>query len=149
MSFHLGDWERAEAELFRRLQSAEQNHITAAGQAAGCTLGALYLEEGEIEGANRYLLEAATVSETRREKTLEIAPRDLLAQVASRAGELTEARTHLSRAQEILSNGEDWRGLVAEVCQSDAILATAEERWRDEEAAFHQTSEINLRYHLP
>ncbi len=50
---------------------------------------------------------------------------------------------------EISSNGEDWRGLAAEVCQSDAVLAAAEERWKDAEAAFQKASEINRRYHLP
>ncbi len=80
---------------------------------------------------------------------MQIAPRALLDQVASKAGELREARTHLSRAQEIVSNGEDWRGLAAEVCQSEAVLATAEERWEDAESAFEKASAINLRYHLP
>ena len=81
--------------------------------------------------------------------TLEIVPRALLAQVTSKAGELTEARMHLSRAQDISSNGEDWRGLAAEVCLADAILATAEKRWRDANAAFQKALEIYRKYHLP
>ena len=54
-------------------------------QAASCALGELLLEEGDLSGARRYLLEAATVAESKGEKTLEIVPRALLAQVASRA----------------------------------------------------------------
>ena len=147
--FHLGDWDKARAELLKCLESGEQTDGVVVTQAASCALGELYLEEGDLAGAEGHLLEAATLAETRGEKTLEIAPRALLAQTASRAGELTEARTQLSRAQEILSNGEDWRGLAALVHESDAILATAEERWEDADAAFQKASSISRRYHLP
>jgi len=144
--FHLGDWDKAKVELLKCL---EQSHTVAVTEAASCALGELCLEGGDLGGARTYLLEAATLAEAKGEKTLQIAPRALLAQVASKAGELREARTHLSRAQEIVSNGEDWRGLAAEVCQSEAVLATAEERWEDADSAFEKASAINLRYHLP
>ncbi|MCH8062826.1 MAG: AAA family ATPase, partial [Chloroflexi bacterium] len=147
--FYLGDWSKAGEELLMCLASGKETHTVAVMQTAGCALGELYLEEGDLESANRYLLEAATVAEAKGEKTLEIAPRALLAQVAAKAGELNEARAHLSRVQEILSNGEDWRGLEAEVLHSEAIFATAEERWQQAEVAFRKAAEINRRYHLP
>ena len=147
--FYLGDWDKARAELLKGLESVEQTHSATVMQVANCALGELCLEEGDLAGARTYLLEAATLAEAKGEKTLEIAPRALLAQVATKAGELREGMRHLSRAQEIVSNGEDWRGLAAEVCQSEAALATAEERWDDAEVAFQTASEINRRYHLP
>ena len=147
--FHLGEWDKARAELLKCLESGKQTHAVAITQVASCALGELCLEEGDLTGARTYLREAATLAEAKGEETLEIAPRALLAQVATKAGELREARTHLSRALEISSNGEDWRGLGAEVCHSDGILATAEERWQDAEVAFQEATAINRRYHLP
>ena len=149
LDFHLGDWDRAEEGLLECLESGRRNHIPAVTQEANSALGRLHLEEGEFESARMYFLEAATASEVRGEKTLEIAPRAALAQVALAEGEVDEARAHLNRAQEILLNGQDWRGLAAEVKLSEAALATYEERWEYAAAAFHEASEINRRYGLP
>ncbi|MCI0437612.1 MAG: AAA family ATPase [Chloroflexi bacterium] len=147
--FYLGDWEKAEAELLKCLESAKQTHTVAVTHTASCALGELYMEAGDFAGAKRYLMEAATVSEARGEKPLEIAPRTLLVQIAARSSELDDAAVHLRRAQEIVSNGEDWRGLAAEIHMAEGVLATAEERWQDAEAAFQKATEINRQYHLP
>ncbi len=37
------------------------------------------------------------------------------------------------RAKEILSNGEDWRGLAAEVHLAEGIVTTAEKKWQEAE----------------
>jgi len=147
--FYLGEWNKARTDLQRCLESVKQTHAVVVTQAACCALGELCLEEGDLASAKRYVFEAATVAEAKGEKTLMIAPRALLAQVAAKAGEFTEAKTHLGRAQEIVTNGEDWRGLAAEVHYSEAVLAAAEERWQEAEVAFGKAAEINRRYHLP
>lgn len=149
VQFHLGDWNEARTELLRWLKAGNQTRAIHVTQAASCALGELCLEEGDLAGANRHLLEAATLSEARGERTLEIVPRALLARVASRTGEPAEARTHFGRAREIVSNGENWRGLAAEVCLTDGILASNEERWSEAETAFRETVNINHRYGLP
>jgi tetratricopeptide (TPR) repeat protein len=64
-------------------------------------------------------------------------------------GRLDEARSHLKSAHEIFFNGEDWRGLAAEVHHAEGILATAQGRWQEAEAAFQKAVEINRQYHLP
>ena len=53
------------------------------------------------------------------------------------------------RAKEILSNGEDWRGLAAEVHLAEGIVTTAEKKWQEAEEAFKKALEIHRQYPFP
>jgi len=53
------------------------------------------------------------------------------------------------RAKEILSNGEDWRGLAVEVHLAEGIIATAEKKWQEAEDAFKKAPEIHRQYPFP
>ncbi len=54
-----------------------------------------------------------------------------------------------NRAKEILSNGEDWRGLAAQVRLAEGIVATAEKKWEEAEDAFKKALEIYRQYPFP
>ena len=146
--FFLGEWDTAEAEAVERLETSRRSHNAATMQGATLVLASISMETGDMASAKTYLLETAIAFETESEMTLEVVPRALLTQVCSKSGELEEAATHLCRAQEILSNGEDWRGLAAEVYLAAAVLASAEKRWEDAEADFGRALEVNRHYHL-
>jgi DNA-binding CsgD family transcriptional regulator len=55
----------------------------------------------------------------------------------------------MRRAREIFSLSRDWYGLAAEVHLAEGILAAAQQRWPEAQAAFQRSVEINRRYHLP
>ena len=61
---------------------------------------------------------------------------------------LEDARQCLNRAQEILSQPEDWKGLAAGVALAEGLLAAAEERQEDAESSFQRAVETNQRYGL-
>ena len=64
-------------------------------------------------------------------------------------GRLEEARAQLARCHEIMSEGEDWRGVAGRVALAEAVLAAAE---GDLEAAgpqFERALDIFRRYGLP
>jgi tetratricopeptide (TPR) repeat protein len=144
----LGDWDKGETELLRRLEAAKQNHPVIRVLAT-TALGLLYLEQANPVSAKNHLQEAVSISQARGEKTQEVLPCVLLAEAAAKSGSPEEVLAPLRRAQEILANGEDWRGLAAEVRLAEGILAAAQRRWEEAEAAFQQAVEINRQYHLP
>jgi DNA-binding CsgD family transcriptional regulator len=147
--FYLGDWDKAETELLKCLETGRQSHHAVMTPWVTRHLGALYLEQGDLARAQSQLREALTVCEVKDYKLHEMVSRALLAQVDVKAGKLEKAAAHLRRAQEILSNGENWRGLAAEVHHAEGVLAAAQQRWDEAEGAFQKAVEINRQYHLP
>jgi serine/threonine protein kinase/tetratricopeptide (TPR) repeat protein len=146
----LGDWDQAEMELAKVLDWAEQSHNTTFPLLwAAPVQGWLYLEKGDRASAKTHLGEAAAFCQAAGDNPPELLARALLAQACSKGGELEEAAAHLRRAREIFSLSPDWYGLAAEVRQAEGVLATAQQRWPEAEAAFQQAVEINHRYHLP
>jgi tetratricopeptide (TPR) repeat protein len=145
--FFLGDWDRAEAELLRWLKIGA--HLGELAHECWLWLGPLYVERGDIPRARKLLQEYTATLKELEKKTYELHLRTILVQARSALGELEEAQNDLQRCNEILSNGEDWRGLAAEVYQAEGILRTDEKRWPEAEAAFQKAVEINRQYHLP
>ena len=136
-------------QLLQSLEAGSQIHHLAITLYSALGLGRLYLETGNLAAAQTHLGEVVTITQGNGFKTFELAARALLAAVGTRGGELDGAATHLLRAQEILSNGEDWRGLAAEVHLAEGIVATAQRRWPEAEAAFRKAAAISGQYHVP
>ena len=150
VNIFVGEWNKAETELLHLLEASEQLHrLTLKNLWANPAIGWLCLEKGDLAGAKMHLGEAATYCHTMGDNPPELYARALLTQVCSQSGELEEAAEHLGRAREILALGPDWLGLAAEVHLAEGVLATAEKRWQEAEAAFQQAVEINRQYHLP
>lgn len=145
--FFLGDWDKAEAELLARLQTGNEPPDEMMLMVE--LLGRLYLERGDLVGAKASVREAVNLCYSRGGTTGELILRALLVEIASKGGELQEATPNLQRAREIVSNGEDWRGLLAKVHLAEGILATAKKNWPEAEDAFRKAAEINQKYHLP
>ncbi len=140
INFFLGDWEKAETGL---------NRI---GRPLLYWICQLYIEQGNIVGAKAHLQETLNRADARDAKDLELVelvPRALLAVVTAMEGELEQAEAHLHRAKGILSNGEDWRGLAAEVHLAKGIVTTAEKKWQEAEDAFKKVLEIYSQYPFP
>jgi ATP/maltotriose-dependent transcriptional regulator MalT len=148
VNIFVGEWDKAETELFHLLHEVF-GRVTIRQLWANPAIGWLCLERGDLVGAKTHLQEAATYCHRVGDNPPELHTRALLTQVCSLRGELEEAAEHLGRAREILSLSTDWLGLAAEVHLAEGVLARAEERWQEAEAAFQRAVEINRQYHLP
>jgi ATP/maltotriose-dependent transcriptional regulator MalT len=148
VNIFVGEWNKAEMELFHLLE-VFGHRVTVRQLWANPAIGWLCLERGDLVGAKTHLEEAATYCHRVGDNPPELYTRALLTQVCSLRGELEEAAEHLGRAREILSLSTDWHGLAAEVHLAEGVLATAEQRWPEAEAAFQQAVAINRKYHLP
>jgi len=143
INFFLGDWENAEPGL-----------RTSRGRSFASTPGAqwlvrLYIEQGNIIAAKAHLQEWPNKPEARGLEVGELVLHALLAEVAVLEGELEDAKVHLHKAKEILSNGEDWRGLAAQVHLAEGIVTTAEKKWQEAEEAFKKAQEVHRQYPFP
>jgi len=74
--------------------------------------------------------------------------RQCLAHVLADMGRTDEARSELGRCREIMSAGEDWRGLAGLVEWSEAAIAVAEQRFEDADHHFAGAIEIIRRYSM-
>ena len=150
VSFYLGDWDQVEADWLQALKYAIQAPATThALLHCDQALGWLYLEKGDHAVAKTHLQAAATFAQARGDNPPELYTRALLVQACCKAGELEEAAEHLRRTREIFSLSTDWLGLAAEVHHAAGVVAAAQQRWPEAEAAFQQAVEINREYHLP
>jgi tetratricopeptide (TPR) repeat protein len=148
VNIFLGEWNKAETELLHLLE-VFGSRVTIRQLWVDPSVGWLCLERGDLVGAKTHLEEAATYCHRVGDNPPELYVRALLTQVCVQTGELAEAAEHLGRACEILSLSPDWLGLAAEVHLAEGVLAIAEKRWQEAEAAFQQAVEINRQYHLP
>jgi tetratricopeptide (TPR) repeat protein len=73
---------------------------------------------------------------------MEMLARQSLSQIYAETGRTEEARANLARCREIMSAGEDWRGIVGLVSVSEAIIAAAEQRF--DEAYSHYADALRL-----
>jgi class 3 adenylate cyclase len=150
LNIFLGEWDKAETELLQLLEYSEQLHSQPLKQLwANPAIGFLYLERSDFAMAKTHLGESAAYCQAMGDNPPELYVRTLLVQVCSKSGELDEAEAHLRRAREIFSLSPDWLGLAAEVHLAEGVLATAQRRWPEAEAAFQKAVAINRQYHLP
>ena len=146
----MGGWDKAESELLRLIHDAGRRQRQGlALRWHSPVLGWLYLERDDLQGARRYLGEAAAFTQESGDDPPELGCRALLVQVECKSGDLEEAKGHMRRAQEILSLSPDWLGLAAEVHLAEGLLAAYEKRWEDAGTAYQKAADINRQYNLP
>lgn len=130
-----GEWEQAEAAW-----AAAGDRDRRAGDRLDAVLNAYWL------GRVRRLLGAAEAAEAALAGGLELAvdgpqvPAEVLlraelAALAVETGRLQAARSQLDRCQEVLRAGEDWRGRAGRVAVAAGLLAAADGRHADADAA--------------
>jgi predicted ATPase len=150
VNIFLGEWNKAETELVQLSEYSEElRRPTLKHLWVNPAIGFLYLERSDFAMAKTHLREAAAFCQASGDNPPELLCRALLVQVACKAGEVKEAAAHLGRAREIFSMSPDWYGLAGEVHLAEGVLATAQQRWPDAEAAFQKAVAINHQYHLP
>jgi tetratricopeptide (TPR) repeat protein len=142
-----GDWQEASdrlAQSVRTFRAQENQH-----SAAHC-LGAQSRAErfrGDLVRAKA--LEQEALELLPHDPHIEMQIRPQLASLCAEMNQPDEAESVLMRCREILSAGEDWRGLAGNICMAEAMIAAARGEMNRAEIEFLRAIEIFVRYQLP
>lgn len=149
LAFRLGDWERAEAVWIEGLDRCRK----AGARGPACdyiaSLAALHLARGQQAQAAALLLQILEISLDAPQVQLELQTRASLMSLYAEMACLEQAQPHVARCREILSEGEDWRGLTGHVARAEAVVAAADGRLDEPEEHFCKADQIFQYYHLP
>jgi DNA-binding SARP family transcriptional activator/energy-coupling factor transporter ATP-binding protein EcfA2 len=130
-----GEWEQAEAAW-----AAAGDRDRRAGDRLDAVLNAYWLGRvrrllGATEAAEAALAGGLAMALDGPQVPAEVMLRAELAVLGVETGRLQAARSHLDRCQEVLRAGEDWRGRAGRVAVAAGLLAAADGRHADAEAA--------------
>jgi tetratricopeptide (TPR) repeat protein len=146
-----GDWERAVLLLRKDLDAAR-----AAGQPIevgdwASVLGRIARAGNQRAEAEAYLNEALTASLACPDLNRELFTRIELAGLSADFGRIAAAKEHLERSQQILDNGEDWRGHRGAFAYASALVSAAEHirRAKSSDELWKASVETGLALRLP
>lgn len=149
IAFYQGEWERADQVLAQALNQARQagKHNPACGYRVW--LATVRRVLGQYLAAETLLQENLAVVMEGPHVIYEVHVRQELALVYAETGRPEQAHPHLARCREIITGGEDWRGLVGHLARAEATIAAAESRFENAQPLFAKAAEIHRRYQVP
>jgi tetratricopeptide (TPR) repeat protein len=118
------------------------------GVQAGAMLGPIQWARGDVDRARANFHSAIEILGGRC-LTDEYAARTRLAILEAWDGHVSEAAKHLSRCDEILAQGNGWRGFLGMVGMAKASVAAARGRLGEAESLFAEAIEVFRKYGLP
>ena len=148
LSIWVEAWDESERLSNKVLQSWERAGNRCYEADTLCTLCDLHRARGDRQTAEELIRRAAAIAAEGPHLPLELRSRARLALVLTETGSTDEARGELTRCQEILGNGEDWRGLSGDVALADAALSAANRRLDEAAVMFQEALEIFDRFGL-
>ncbi len=122
-AFWAGDWEQAERLWTHAYEVKRRDGNRLAQVMFGFWLARVSCLRGSISSAEGILQETLTIAVDGPILPREAAIRASLALLLTDLGRSREAVLHLQRCRQILSNGEDWRGVAGRVALADAAAA--------------------------
>ena len=149
LAFRLGDWDRAELVWTEGLSRCKKAGARDPASDYVANLAELHLARGQYPSAESLLLQSLGVALDAPQVQLELHTRASLARIYAEMDRLDEARAHLARCQEILSEGEDWRGLRGHVERADAVVEACGGNLEVATKHFIDAATIFHRYTLP
>jgi tetratricopeptide (TPR) repeat protein len=147
LAFAAGDWDEA-----ARLQTAALDQARRAGDrnnidwyASG--LARVLRARGDMAEAEPLLQEALAVGIEGPRVPTELLSRADLALMCAELDRTAEAEAHLARCREILTGGEDWRGVVGRVILPEAVTAAAcgHLRWPTDASVKRSSYSVGIR----
>jgi tetratricopeptide (TPR) repeat protein len=149
IAFYQGEWELADQVLAQALNKARQagKHNPACGYRAWVASVRRVL--GQYSAAETLLQENLAIVIEGPHVVYEVHVRQELALIYADTGRPEQAHPHLARCREIITGGEDWRGLVGHIARAEATIAAAESRFENAQPLFAKAVEIHRRYHVP
>ena len=130
--------------------AAHDNRLNIAA-VGGCSLAlaGVHLERGDPAAAEAALRKALEIARGGGNVLFECWVLPSLAELHLRAGDIDSAARAVERGFELLTPGEDWRGLPAPLHLARAMLASAQGRRDEAEHDLETAVGLNRRYQLP
>jgi class 3 adenylate cyclase len=145
----LDHWDSAQTQLEALIERWDQRGVRSQITPVTESLGRVRYYRGDLDGAVETLsygaLEAAKQSQT----AYELANRLELAHVLAEQGRADDAEPHAGRCREILSDGQDWGGRVAQLAVVEAEIAATAGRLDEARAGFESALEAFRRVEIP
>ncbi len=120
-----GEWEAAEQAWAAALEHDLDNGDVLNAALNACWLGQARRLLGDVDAAATALGKALAIAEDGPHVPVELTARSELTCLAAAVGDLDAAGGHLTRCDEILAAGEDWRGQHGEVELARGAVAAA------------------------
>ncbi len=149
LAFRLGDWDRAQTVWTEGLSRCDKVGARDAASDYRAGLADLHLARNRHASAESLLLQSLAVSLDAPQVQLELHTRASFGRLYAEMDRLDEARVHLARCHEILSEGEDWRGLRGHVERADALVEACGGNLEVATKHFNEAVTIFHRYTLP
>jgi len=149
LAFRFGDWDRAEIVWTEALSGCKRAGARDQASDYLANLADLHLARGQHAGAESRLLQLLATALDAPQVQLELQTRASLGRLYAEMDRDDEARAHLARCHEILSDGEDWRGLTGHVERADAMLLWCGGNLEAATKHFNDAATIFHRYTLP
>ncbi len=149
IAFYQGDWERADQVLTQALNQARQAGKHNPASAYRAWVATVRRTMGQYSAAETLLQENLAIVIEGPQVVFEMHVRLELARIYAETGRPEQAHLHLARCREVISGGEDWRGLVGHIARAEGAIAAAESRFEDAQPLFAKAVEIQRRYQVP
>ena len=147
--FFEGEWELAGKTLTAWSERSRATGTRRDDLNSATALARLHRLTGERALALQFLQKALDISVEGGDILSELTTRSQLATIAADAGDPAEALPHLERCREIVSAGENWRGLAGRVERAEAVMAAAQGEYTAAEAQFEKAIATFRHYSLP
>ncbi|HEU4947625.1 MAG TPA: BTAD domain-containing putative transcriptional regulator [Kribbella sp.] len=144
-----GEWEQAERGWAAALSDDEEAGDLHDAALSARWLGGVRMLLGDQGGAVAALRRAVTIGVEGPQVPTELAARAELARVLAGGGEVGEAALHLTRCDEIMAEGQDWRGQVGVVELARGAVAGAQGQPGECDDAHENAVAIFTAYQLP
>jgi ATP/maltotriose-dependent transcriptional regulator MalT len=149
LAYRDGEWDKVEQFWVKQLADNRQaGYRWAICGPRSHNLAQLWRLRGKYADAEALLLEILGYALEGLHVPFELSARADLALLLAEAGRIEDAAPHLDRCREILSSGEDWRGLAGRVYLAHAVVA-AKRQIDDATPSFERAIETFQRLHLP
>ncbi|HLX04436.1 MAG TPA: AAA family ATPase [Candidatus Binatus sp.] len=144
-----GEWELAQSIAARSLAYCRRVGSRDATARSMLYAARVCLLKGQLEEGVAQLREILSMCADDLNSLCEVEALPELALVLAETARVKDAQLCLIRLREIMSAGEDWRGLAGAGARAEAVVATAEGKYEDGEAQFEKAVEIFRRYSVP
>jgi tetratricopeptide (TPR) repeat protein len=144
-----GEWELAQSIAARSLAYCRRVGSRDAAARSMLYAARVCLLKGQLEEGVAQLREILSMCADDLNSLCEVEALPELALILAETARVKDAQSYLIRWREIMSAGEDWRGLAGAGARAEAVVATAEGKYEDAEAQFEKAVEIFRRYSVP
>ena len=143
-----GDMQRAQEYLDWVTPVFRERNLGAALSGCSFVSGCLALEAGRFDEAEADLSASLEVCRRGGNVLFELWVLPVLAETYFSSRRLEKAAECVTRSFDLLTSGQDWRGLSAPIHLVRGMLAGAERHWDEAERSFEMALTVNRRYEL-